>query len=108
MINCALHQVLCLPINYLLSLDYFIFTTNSLWKETREPGENPQLSAERWLTLFTWVRSENQTCAHDLRGERRTGSDDFEIYHIADFEIYRTILPKDPLYIMVMFKLKLT
>jgi hypothetical protein len=39
------------------------------WEETRAPGENPRLSAERWLTLFTWVHSENRT--HDLRGERR-------------------------------------
>jgi hypothetical protein len=40
----------------------------SLWEETGAPGENPRLSAERWLTLFTWVRSENRT--QDLRGER--------------------------------------
>jgi hypothetical protein len=38
-------------------------------RETGAPGENPRLSAERWRTLFTWVRSENLT--HDLRGERR-------------------------------------
>jgi hypothetical protein len=31
----------------------------SLWEETGAPGENPQLSAKRWLTLFTWVRSKN-------------------------------------------------
>ena len=41
----------------------------SLWEETGVPEENPRLSAERWLTLFTWVRSENPT--HELRGERR-------------------------------------
>jgi hypothetical protein len=41
----------------------------SLWEETGAPGENPRLSAERWLTLFTWVRSENRT--HVLRRERR-------------------------------------
>jgi hypothetical protein len=41
----------------------------SLWEETGEPGENPRLSTDRWLTLFTWVRSENRT--HELRGERR-------------------------------------
>jgi hypothetical protein len=34
----------------------------------QRPGENPRLSAERWPTLFTWVRSENPT--HELRGER--------------------------------------
>ena len=40
----------------------------SLWEETGAPGEKtPRLSAERWLTLFTWVRSENRT--HELRGE---------------------------------------
>jgi hypothetical protein len=68
-------------------LDYFIFTTIQwyyflnrcvypnppcqlpLWEETGALGENPRLSAERWLTLFTWVRSENRT--HDLRGEWR-------------------------------------
>ena len=27
----------------------------SLWEETGAPGENPRLSTERWLTLFTWV-----------------------------------------------------
>jgi hypothetical protein len=27
-----------------------------LWEETGAPGENPRLSAERWRTLFTWVR----------------------------------------------------
>jgi hypothetical protein len=41
----------------------------SLWEETGAPGENPRLSAERWPTLFTWVRSEKR--AHNLRGERR-------------------------------------
>jgi hypothetical protein len=41
---------------------------DSLWEETGAPGENPRLSAERWPTLFTWVRGENQT--HELRGER--------------------------------------
>jgi hypothetical protein len=40
----------------------------SLWEETGAPGENPRLSVERWLTLFTWVRSVNRT--HDLRGDR--------------------------------------
>ena len=44
----------------------------SLWEETRAPGENPRLSAERWQTLFTWVHSESRT--HDLRGERRSFS----------------------------------
>jgi hypothetical protein len=57
----ALYQVSRLP-NYLLSLDYFIFTTivisllrtvlilthsvnfSSLWEETGAPGENPRLS----------------------------------------------------------------
>jgi hypothetical protein len=38
----------------------------SLWEETWAPGETHDF---RWLTLFTWVRSENQT--HVLRGERR-------------------------------------
>jgi hypothetical protein len=38
-----------------------------LWEETVAPGENPQLSAERWLTLFTWVHSKNRT--HNLRDE---------------------------------------
>ena len=41
----------------------------SLWEEIGAPGENPRLSAERWLTLFTWVRGENPT--HELRGEMR-------------------------------------
>ena len=41
----------------------------SVWEETGAPGENPQLSAERRVTLITQVRSENQT--HKLRGERR-------------------------------------
>jgi hypothetical protein len=70
--------------NYILSLDYlslqqlWYYFLNcvypnplcqlSLWEETGAPGENPRLSAERWLTLFTWVRSENRT--HVLRGER--------------------------------------
>jgi hypothetical protein len=27
----------------------------SLWEETGAPGENPRLSAERWVTLFTWL-----------------------------------------------------
>ena len=40
----------------------------SLWEETGAPGENPRLSAERRLTLFTWVRTENRT--HDFRGEK--------------------------------------
>jgi hypothetical protein len=40
-----------------------------LWEETGAPAENPRLSAERWLILFTWVRSENRT--HGLRSERR-------------------------------------
>jgi hypothetical protein len=35
----------------------------SLWEETGATGENPRLSAERWLTLFTWVRSETRTHA---------------------------------------------
>jgi hypothetical protein len=30
-----------------------------LWEETGAHGENPRLSAERWLTLFKWVHSEN-------------------------------------------------
>jgi hypothetical protein len=38
----------------------------SLWEETGAPGENPRLSAERWLTLFTWVRSENRTHPNNL------------------------------------------
>jgi hypothetical protein len=70
---------------YLLSLDYLSLQQSryyfpncvypnppcqlSLWEETGAPGENPRLSAERWPTLFTWVRSENRT--HDLRDERR-------------------------------------
>jgi hypothetical protein len=41
----------------------------SLWEETGVPGENQRLSAERWLTLFTWARSENRT--HVLTGETR-------------------------------------
>jgi hypothetical protein len=28
---------------------------HSLWEETGAPGENPRLSVECWLTLFTWV-----------------------------------------------------
>jgi hypothetical protein len=40
----------------------------SLWEETGAPGENPRLSAERWLTLYTRVRTENRT--HELRGEK--------------------------------------
>jgi hypothetical protein len=51
---------------------YFVYPNPpcqlSLREETRATGENPRLSAERWLILFTWVRSENRT--HDLRGER--------------------------------------
>jgi hypothetical protein len=31
-------------------------TLYSLWEETGVPGENPRLSTERWLTLFTvWI-----------------------------------------------------
>jgi hypothetical protein len=82
MVKCA--QVLHLP-NYIHSLDYlssqqlWYYFLNcvypnppcqlSLWEETGASGENPWLLAERWLTLFTWVRSENQT--HELWGERR-------------------------------------
>jgi hypothetical protein len=49
---------------------------HSLLEETGVPGENPRLSAERWQTLFTWVRSENRT--HDLRSSTVQGpcSDD--------------------------------
>jgi hypothetical protein len=80
-----LHQVYYAYLYYLLSLDYLFlqqlwyYFPNcvypnppcqlSLWEETGAPGENPRLLAEHWLTLFTWVRSENPT--HDLRGERR-------------------------------------
>ena len=76
-----LHQVYYAYLCYLLSLDYlslqqlWYYFLNcvypnppcqlSLWEETRAPGENPRLSAERWQTLF---RGENRT--HDLRGER--------------------------------------
>jgi hypothetical protein len=40
----------------------------SLLEKTGAPKENQRFSAERWLTLFTWVRSENRS--HELRGER--------------------------------------
>jgi hypothetical protein len=76
-----LHQVLRLLV-YLLSLDYlslqqlwyyfpnYVYPNPPcqlpLWEETGALGENPRLSAERWPTLFIWVRSENQ-----LRGARR-------------------------------------
>jgi hypothetical protein len=49
--------------SYLRSVDYFIFPTIVI-----SPRENPQLSAERWLTVFARVRSENQT--HELRSAR--------------------------------------
>jgi transposase InsO family protein len=82
MIEYAMHQVLRLP-NYILSLDYlqqlwyyFLDCVHpnppcqlSLWEETGAPGENPRLSAERWQTLFTWLRSENET--DELRSEKR-------------------------------------
>jgi hypothetical protein len=76
-------SIIRLP-NYILSLDlslqqlwyYFpncVYSNPpcqlSLWEETGAPGENSRLSTERWLTLFTSVRNENQT--HELRGERR-------------------------------------
>jgi hypothetical protein len=38
----------------------------SLWEETGVPGENPRLSAERWLLLFShedWVRV-TLSCSH--------------------------------------------
>jgi hypothetical protein len=65
------------------SLTVFIIPTLLTFpvEETGAPGENPRLSAERWLTPFTWIRSENRT--HDLRGERRRG-----VYSSINFDSF--------------------
>jgi hypothetical protein len=44
----------------------------SRW-ETGAPGENPRLLAERWRTLFTWVRSENRTTLYLAFGTKPQG-----------------------------------
>jgi hypothetical protein len=47
----------------------------SLWEETGVPGENPRLSAERWLfflTLFTWGLGSSHIEKFSLRFEPAT------------------------------------
>jgi hypothetical protein len=48
----------------------------SMWEETGTHGENPQLSVECWLTLFTWVRSKNRTHVGSHRWKELEHSDD--------------------------------
>jgi hypothetical protein len=44
----------------------------SLWEETGVPGENPRLSAERWLYSFTWGLGSTHIEKFSLRFEPAT------------------------------------
>jgi hypothetical protein len=83
-----LFTYLALTILILQQLWYYTFLTVFIGhpvnfpcgRKLDHPRENPRLSAERWLTLFTWVRSENPTIWFNTFSYESVWS----VYYVAD------------------------